>query len=197
MTSSPHWLTREEIDGAWFSDERYGGKSYYSFSGENTKFYVFDSGIDWNHTSMTDLDKAQVEWFLGELLKNDDAHIALAPHMLYISETTLNPGTAKILEICEIYNNRGTVSFNGKLYDFADKTGKVEFLIAGHSHRDEVAVYNGITCILTVNNSLNCPSFDLVAVDYDERVIHLVRVNSGTVESAQTLDRTISLDPAE
>lgn len=196
-TSSPHWLTRNELDSAWFSDERYGGKSYYSFSGENTKFYVFDSGIDWSHSSMTDLDKAQVEWFLKELSSNDDAHIALAPHMLYTSGTTINPGTAKFLEIAEAYNNRGTVSYNGKLYDFADKTGRVEFLIAGHTHVDEVSVYNGIPCILTVNNGVNCPSFDLVAVDYDERVIHLVRVNSGTVGNAQPLDRTVLLDSAE
>lgn len=196
-TSSPHWLTRDELDSAWFSDERYGGKSYYSFSGENTKFYVFDSGIDWSHSAMTDLDKEQVEWFLNELLKNDDAHIALAPHMLYTSGTTLNPGTAKFLEIAEIYNNRGTVAYNGKLYDFADKTGRVEFLIAGHTHIDEVSVYNGIACILTVNNGVNCPSFDLVAVDYDERVIHLVRVSSATTANAQTLDRVVSLDIAE
>ena len=195
--SSSHKLTRDELDSAWFSDERYGGKSYYSFSGENTRFYVFDSGIDWGHGSMTDLDIAQVEWFLGELLKNNDAHIALAPHMLYTSGTTLNPGTAKFLEICEIYNNRGTVAYNGKLYDFADKTGRVEFLIAGHSHKDEVSVYNGITCILTVNNGVNCPSFDLVAVDYDERAIHIVRVSSATTANAQTLDRTVSLDNAE
>ena len=195
--SSSHKLTREELDGAWFSDERYGGKSYYSFMGENTRFYVFDSGIDWGHGSMTDLDQAQVEWFLGELMKNDDAHIALAPHMLYTSESNLNPGTAKFLEIAEIYNNRGTFAYNGKLYDFADKTGRVEFLIAGHSHKDEVSVHNGIACILTINNTVSTPSFDLVAVDYDARVIHIVRVNSGTVANAQPLDRVVSLDIAE
>jgi len=195
--SSPHWLTREEMDEAWYSDERYGGKSYYSFNGENTKFYVFDSGIDWGHTSaMDDFDIAQVEWFLSELAKNDDAHIALAPHILYTGGTTVHPATDKILEFSNTYNERGTVSFNGKLYDFSDKTGKVEFLIGGHSHIDEVAVHHDIPCILTINNGANCPSFDLVAVDYDANVVHLTRVNAGAATSAQTLDRTVSLEAA-
>ncbi|MBP3375652.1 MAG: metallophosphoesterase [Clostridia bacterium] len=194
--SSPHWLTREEIDDAWYTDERYGGKSYYSFKGENTTFYVFDSGIDWGHSEMDSFDIVQVEWFLSELAKNDDAHIALAPHILYTSGTNLLAATDKILEFSNVYNNRGAVTFNGKLYDFADKTGKVEFLIGGHSHRDEVAVYHNIPCVLTINNGSSCPSFDLVAVDYDAKVVHLTRVNAGTAANAQTLDRTVSLEAA-
>ena len=70
----------------------------------------------------------------------------------------------------------------------------MEFLIAGHSHRDEVSVYHGIPCMLTVNNGVSCPSFDLVAVDYDARRIYLTRINAGVIEDAQLLDRIVPLD---
>ena len=106
----------------------------------------------------------------------------------------MNPGTAKLLEIAEVYNARGTVSFQDKHYDFSGKTGRVEFLIAGHSHRDEVSTYNGIPCVLTVNNGVSCPSFDLVAVDYDARKICLTRINAAPAEEAAALDRIVPLD---
>ena len=194
ITKSPHWLTTDEINAAWYAGKKYGGKCYYSFAGENTVFYAFNSGIDWGHTVMSDLDIEQVAWFLDRLAARDDAHIALTPHMLYISGKTFNAGTAKLLEIAEQYNARGTVSFQDKSYDFSSKIGRVEFLIAGHSHRDEVSVYHGIPCILTVNNGVSCPSFDLVAVDYDARIVNLTRINAQPVEEAQALDRTVSLD---
>ncbi len=194
VTRSPHWLTLDEINAAWYSGKKYGGRSYYSFAGENTTFYVFNSGIDWGHTVMSELDVEQVGWFLDQLATRDDAHIALAPHMLYIFGTNLNPGTAKLLEIAEAYNARGTVSFQDKHYDFSGKTGRVEFLIAGHSHRDEVSTYNGIPCVLTVNNGVSCPSFDLVAVDYDARKICLTRINAAPAEEAAALDRIVPLD---
>jgi predicted phosphodiesterase len=194
ITKSPHWLTIDEINAAWYADQKYGGRCYYSFAGKNTTFYAFNSGIDWWHTEMCDFDIEQVTWFLDELAAHDDAHIALAPHMLYISGKNFHPGTAKLLEIAELYNARKTVSFGEKLYDFSEKTGRVEFLIAGHSHRDEVSVYNGIPCILTVNNGVSCPSFDLVAVDYEARSICLTRINAQPAEEARALDRTVSLD---
>ena len=190
---SPHWLTTEEINDAWYADEKYGGKCYYSYKGENTVFYAFNSGIDWGHHEMCDFDIEQIVWFLGELAARDDAHIAITPHMLYIAGTDFNPGTKKMLEIGEIYNSRGTVTFEGKTYDFSKKTGRVEFLIAGHSHRDEVSTYHGIPCILTTNNGVACPTLDLVAVDYTERKIHLTRINGAPIEEAQTLDRTVML----
>lgn len=194
ITRSPHWLTIDEINAAWYAHEKYGGRCYYSFAGANTVFYAFNSGIDWSHTEMCDLDIEQVAWFLDQLAARDDAHIALTPHMLYISDKSFHAGTAKLLEIAEIYNARGTVSFQDKRYDFSGKTGRVEFLIAGHSHRDEVSVYHGIPCILTVNNGVACPSFDLVAVDYDARRISLTRINAQPAEEAQMLDRTVPLD---
>ncbi len=171
-------LTNDDIISAWYTDARYGGSSYYSFEGENTRFFVFDSGIDWNHESaMTDYDITQINWYISELMTNTAEHIALAPHMLY-SATELHPGTKEILAVSEAFNNRTSIVFNGNTYDFSDATGKVEFLIAGHSHKDEVTYNNGIACILTQKNSHGnvYPIFDMIAVDYDKNVLYAYRV---------------------
>ena len=193
IVSSSYKLGQDEINGVWYSDARYGGKSYYSFKGENTRFYAFDSGIDWEHNSgnLTALDKEQIVWFLESLLARDDAHIALAPHILYHAGTEIHPATEKILQFSEIYNQRGTVIYDGKLYDFSEKTGYVEFLIAGHSHKDEVSTHYSIPCILTVNmgDDASYPRFDMIAVDYDTRVLYTVRVGSSMTDK----DRTVPL----
>ncbi len=196
-----HRLTREEMVSTWYSDARYGGHAYYSFSGTNTKFYVFDSETDWEHPNtetVTAYDKEQIIWFLEQLSANNDAHIALAPHILYSSGTTLHGGTAKLLEFSEVYNNRGSVTYEGKTYDFSGKTGRVEFLIAGHTHKDVVEYYNGIPCVLTVNAATGAyPKFDMVAVDYATRTLYTVRVGEDTVENLEKLDRVIALDKTE
>ncbi len=198
VVSSQYKLTPEQISAVWYTDERYSGKTYYSFMGENTKFYVFDSGIDWGHTTTMDkYDEEQLTWFLSELEKNDDAHIAIAPHMYnVIDENDVHVMTAKALDAAKAYNDRGSYEFGGKTYDFSGKTGRVEFLIGGHQHYDYVDYYNGIPCVLVVNNgsSGSYPAFDMVAVDYDTRVIHTVRVGTYDISAAVKLDRLIALD---
>ncbi len=202
IVAGPHRLTLDEMVSTWYTDERYGGNAYYSFTGANTKFYVFDSETDWEHLNtetVTAYDKEQISWFLDQLAENDDAHIALAPHILYSSGTMLHGGTAKLLEFSEVYNNRGSVTYEGKTYDFSGKTGRVEFLIAGHTHADVLEYYNGIPCVLTVNAGVGAyPKFDMVAVDYANRVMYTVRVDAGTATANSAYDRTISLDaPAQ
>lgn len=183
---SPYWLTQEEIVECWYPEY---GKTYYNFTTDASRFYVFDSGIDWGHGSLTDLDKEQVVWLLEELSKNDDKHIVMAPHMIYTSGTTVNPGTAKFAEICAAYNARGTYTYNGLTYDFSLKTGKVEYFIAGHTHADMLFSLEGIPVILVdTMQKGSYPISDLVYVDYDERKVYLKRIGDGT-------DRVVDLNP--
>ncbi len=203
--ASEHRLSSEEIVSAWYTDERYGAngkgnKAYYSFFGANTKFYVFDSETDWEHPNtetVSEYDKEQITWFLEQLLKNDDAHIALAPHILYSAGMTLHGGTAKLLEYSNVYNNRGSVTYEGETYDFSDKSGRVEFLIAGHTHKDEVSTHYNIPCVLVIHQQSSAvyPTFDMVAVDYkdDVRKLYTFRVGADTADSLEKLDRVIEL----
>lgn len=183
---SPYWLTEDEIVEVWF--EEYG-KTYYTFEGENTKFYVFNSGIDWSHGSLTDLDKEQILWFLEELSKNDDAHIALAPHM--VNNTGIHVATDKYAAIGKVYNERGSYEYEGVTYDFSQKTGMVEFIIAGHNHTDSIGELHGIPYILTANayKSTNLPTFDLIYVDYTERKLCTLRIGTGELGREVELPR--------
>ena len=188
---SEHELTPEEIASVWFSEY---GKTYYSFKGDATTFYVFDSGKDWSHGRVNDLDREQIRWYIASLNATDDKHIAIASHMLYVNDVTwmMHPATEIIAEISNAYNNRLTYTFDGVTYDFGSKTGRVEFIIAGHTHLDEIGTFHGIPYIVTnASHSTGAngePTFDIVTVDYETRVITTDRTGRGS-------DRTIYLDP--
>ncbi len=177
--SSPHKLTSEELAAVWFPEY---GKTYYSFTSDTTRYYVFDSGIDWGHSSLTDLDKEQVVWYLEQLSKQDDKHIVLMPHMVHISgaEDNYNPGTLEYAKISAAYNARSTYTFNGVTYDFSDKTGMVEYIIAGHHHADVTGTIEGIPFVLTATNNSGDPATaDFVYADYASRTLVLMRVGNG------------------
>ena len=188
---SEHELTPEEITSVWFSEY---GKTYYSFQSETTTFYVLDSGKDWDHARLTEHDKAQIKWYLESLKSTDDKHIAITPHMLCVNDVTwmIHPATDKIAEISNVYNNRGQYTFDGVTYDFSAKTGRVEFILAGHTHADSVGTLHDIPYIVTYASHLpsaaDGPSYDIVTIDYENRVISTERMGTGS-------DRTIYLDP--
>ena len=182
---NPDRLTKEELAECWYPEY---GKTYYTFTTKASRFYVFDSGIDWGHENgLTALDIEQVVWLLEELAKNDDKHIVMAPHMMFISGSTPHPGTAKFAEICAAYNAREVYTYDGKTYDFSKKTGKVEYFIAGHTHADMVFEIEGIPAILvdTMQNGDHSTA-DFIYVDYTEGKIYLNRVGAGA-------DRVIDL----
>ena len=188
---SEYWLSAEELASAWYPDN--GGKTYYSFTSETSRYYVFDSGVDWGRSagSLTALDKEQAVWYLEQLAANDDKHIVLMPHMVFISglADNYNGGTLEFAKISAAYNNRESYTFNGITYDFSKKTGTVEYIIAGHSHSDHTGTLEGIPYVLTSTNQGGDPSTaDFVFADYDARKLYLKRVGNG-------LDREIDLLP--
>lgn len=184
----------------------YGRNAYYTFDGKNTRFYCFDSRRDDKNLSTIDnYLQSQVIWFARELEKDGSEHIALAIHILYRSWSNgvgqnLTPFSDYLLTIAEAYNSRSqTVIVNGTILvdednnpiDYSQKTGRVEFLIAGHTHADgnEDLYLHGIPCIITtwVRASSTVATFDLCYVDYINRVFKTVRVGSGS-------NRTFYLD---
>lgn len=178
---SPHVLSPSELAAVWFPEY---GKTYYTFQTETSRYYVFDSGIDWDRKEggLNDYDKEQVAWYLGQLAANDDRHIVLMPHMVYVSSssTWYHAGTEEYAKISAAYNARESYTFEGKTYDFSQKTGKVEYIIAGHSHRDEVGALHGIPYVLTLTNSAeSAATADFVYADYEARELHLFRVGNG------------------
>lgn len=174
-------LTTETIRNLMF---RENGNTYYSFDGINTKFYVFDSGLD-RETTMDDYRWQQIEW-LGASLSEDDAeHSAIGIHIVY--EGGVSSGRVwdtefmtNITLLSQAYNNHSTIILNEKEYDFTNCTGTMEFVIGGHTHLDHTSTLNGIPLIATTNVKYgNVSTFDLCVADYDNKKLHLVRVGTG------------------
>lgn len=169
-------LSREAIHNLWHRGE---DASYFGVDGDVTKFYVFDTGLDW-YPDMDDYRWAQVDWFATSLLSDDAQHSAALMHIIGESAAAMTPFANAISQIASVYNKRGTITLNGITYNFAGKTGVFEFMMGGHEHADIVFSKNNIPVSLTANAGKNSIlSFDLVFADYAAKEMHLVRVGSG------------------
>lgn len=179
IVGSNYTLTATEIANSWNMEN---GKTYYSFKSNASRFYVFDSGTDWREsTDINDYDIEQLNWYIQSLTNNDDEHIVLAPHAVNL------PVSVEAAKIAAIYNERGSYSFGGKTYDFSQKTGMVEYIIAGHEHIDSVGELSGIPYILTrTYKDGSSATADFVFANYTDRTLELIRLGEGE-------SRTISL----
>lgn len=185
-----------EVNGGRLGDQtianllnREHGRNYYAFDGCNTRFYVLDTGLDWDNT-MNDYRWTQIAW-LAEQLKNSTAeHSALLLHIgVEASGNSYNVAefAGKVLALCGAYNRAESITLNGKTYDFTGCSGRVSFALSGHTHADYETKVEGIPLVATTHTrSGSTPTFELCLADYDTNTLHLVRV--GTGES-----RTISL----
>jgi predicted MPP superfamily phosphohydrolase len=185
VVSSDDLLTPTNIRNLCIRDQE---NCYYEFKDNSTRYYVFDTGIDWDAASMSDYRWEQVDWFATNLLANNDKHCVIVAHQLHYTGTDLNVLAGNLTKVAQAYNNKVSITLNDKTYDFSNTTGTVHYYLAGHSHEDINTIVNGITCITTANAyalSWSEPTFDLVLADYAANKLHLVRVGSG---ESRTID---------
>ena len=177
-------LDQGVVDNIFF---RRWGRAYYSFEGDNTMFYVFDSQSDWA-LQMDAYKWAQIDWFGKALEAETHDHIAVAIH-IWTSAGVLGDLSDNIQKMITAYNNKTSITLNGETYNFGTAAGHIEFVIAGHEHADMSEVIDGeVPVILTLNawrSGVTC--FDLVYADYTARTISLIRVGTGS-------NRAFSLD---
>ena len=166
---------------------RENGNTYYTFKGNQTRFFVFDTGTDWED-AMTSYRYEQLQWFANSLLSNTDEHIVILQHIYYQGDTSeLFPMSVIEQNIIGAFNNRTSIVVNGQTYNFANARGKIYCIIAGHSHMDSVNNTSSVPVILTTNMmSGNTPTFDMCLIDYTSNKLKMVRVGTGN-------DRTINL----
>ena len=166
---------------------------YYSFDGAETKCYVLDSAST-SDASMTAYKWEQIAW-LAEKLKADDApNSAIFIHAGFrrlgaeAHQRTLAAMANNLTLLCQAYNNATTVTVNGATYDFTGCTGCMRFILSGHMHNaDGAEIHNGIPVISTYDMRMGkTPTFDLCLADYENEVLHMCRVGTGT-------DRTIPM----
>lgn len=164
------------------------GKAYYHFNGANTSFYCIDTGSD-HDTTMTAYRWTQMQWLAESLLHDTAEHIGILEH-IYAVNTIDNvyPVASKVNQIITAFNARQTVDVNGNTYDYTTKTGRVEFVVAGHAHKEMSGYINGIP-VIVCNRSFTASiiGFDAILVDYTNRTINFLRTNTGAIRSI-TLD---------
>ena len=173
---------------------------YYSFKGNNTRFYVFDTEIDWE-TQMNDYRWAQCNWFANQLKNNDDKHSVISVHIVsnQVKDDCETKGLqplpffAYITSIAKAYNRKTSTSVNGTTYDFSNTKGKVAFAIAGHAHYDYISIYNDIPVVITTNaapfvyGGNSEVVSDLVCIDYGNKKATMVRIGSGTTRTCNII----------
>ena len=180
-------LSQSALANLWFPKYH---RCYYSFDGTNTKFYVLDSGSDWD-TKMNDYRFEQVDWLAQQLIANNDAHSAIAVHIWWNDneDTVPTPFAQTITQVIEAYNAHGSVTINSKSYDFSGKNGRVEFVLCGHLHIDRNSTAGGVPVVASLNATETTGyGFDLVLADYDKRSLNEIRVGSRGTNRLFSLD---------
>lgn len=171
-------LSNQTMINLWF---RKWGRLYYSFKGTSSRFFIFDSGIDWD-TAMNSYRWGQIAWFANELNNNTDEHIIIGLHIVCNSGSVFTehiaPLADNILQVAEAFNARTTITMNGVTYDFTNAQGKIHCAICGHTHYDATAVIHNIPVFCTTT-ALD-GAFDLILIDYGAGELKSIRVGAGS-----------------
>lgn len=170
-------IANEGLKNLWFREY---GAAYYDFLAPGgTRFYVFDTQIDWS-SAMDEYKWQQCAWFADALIDNDDTHSAVFLHILKNTSTgEVQPFASQLTLIARAYNYKTTVAVNGVSYDFSNTSGHVAFFMAGHTHADSSGVENDIPWIISTKSGYT-PNFDLCVVDYANAKLMTYRVGVGS-----------------
>ena len=172
-------LSRQIIRDVMFP---YWPNTYYTFAMPEARFYVLDSGTDWNQSMDVDDRWTQIGWLAGQLTENDDPHSAIFMHILWNSSsaTGIAQFADNVQQLVGAYNNHSTITLDGVSYDFTGCTGKVGFILGGHLHNDksDTTTYS-VPVIATINTQAGGGSFDLVIADWTNGKLYMVRIGSG------------------
>lgn len=168
-------LSNEEILKLLFSEF---GNIYYKFQTKNTSYYVLNTGIEWQ-PKMDEYRWSQLEWLAKELKSDDSKHISIFQHIV-LSNNKLFDFAIYEGKLLEAYNSRSLLELgSGEKFDFTDCTGHVDFIMAGHTHKDTCVIVGGVPAIIVRTAKEEIPSFDLVLVDYAENKIYCERFGKG------------------
>lgn len=177
-------LSRDASRALWYRTQ---GEAYFTVDGGCTKFYVFDTQLDW-YSDMDAYKWEQIAWFAASLLEDQPEHCAALLHIAGHSAAVSTPFIKALTQAASAYNSKTAVTLNGITYDFSGTHGTFHFILGGHTHSDLNFAVNGIPVAVTTNARVDFSTvtFDLVLADYDNNRLHMVRVGAGS-------DRLISL----
>ena len=204
-------------------------KAYYSFETRDSIFYILDSGVvdsaagTTYEDALTDYRKEQLSWLATELQHTTKSHIVIGIHMFTINQSFENENTNEMVTIpiiprftIEIGNlikayqqsQSYTIPDSDITFNFISSTGgAIEFLIAGHTHKDYMYNANELVAInltesysfpvpvLVTTNFYDArkkrasePTFDIIHADYTNRKLYAMRVGSVEETDIRILD---------
>lgn len=110
----------------------------------------------------------QIRWFLEDALNCNrriivTGHYSTHPNLMSEWEKTTDHNYTVINQGMIAYNNRSSVTFGGRTYSYASKTGKVICQVTGHSHSFGAFKDNGI-----VWSSTGSPSPEVTARTFED-----------------------------
>lgn len=172
-------LSRSFIDKEYFSET---GSAYFTFTGRNTRFFILDSGLDWNVT-MDDYRWKQMHWLANQLLNNTYEHIVIGIHMFYTDSGELPSMTELLIGLCEAYNTNQFILFQDIAYNYSMTKGKIHFIITGHNHNDGLTYVGSESNLPIIQTGgfykEGSSSFDICILDYNKKELDLIRVGLG------------------
>lgn len=169
------------------------GHPYYSFRGRHTSFYILDSQLDWNADQMNPYKGEQLRWLAGELIKDDADHSVIALHMWWWYRFDSEPAalTAQLTGLITAYNGKKVWELNGERFDFSRTSGRIEFVMSGHTHADWFMKIGDCPVFSTTEMRQDgVPTYDLMYADYEGKLLHCIRMGSGS-------DRTFDLNSGD
>ena len=155
-------------------------KNYYSFDGHSSTFYVLDSGVEKSELSAYDL--GQIAWLCSALTTNTKEFLVICIHIFWTNaEYTLSVWGSALTNIVNAFNARGTYTSGGVTYNFGSATGKIEFVLTGHTHADMSQVLDsGVPVVGTINAGYEHYAFDMINADFDAKTLNITRVGAGS-----------------
>lgn len=174
-------LSTDELEESMFR----GGLSYYYFDTSTTRNYCFNSCVNWNDNYMDMYLWQQVKWFATDLFANKKEHISLFSHIALNNTNYEQTAFMKnIGSVIRAFNSKNSVEIEGSLFDYSSCVGHIDFIQAGHNHKDiNNRFCGGVPIIVTTSFSspevATQPTFDYVRVNYDKMIVECTRFGDG------------------
>lgn len=175
-------FTQEQISKNMFA----GHPTYYVIDDcDDVGCYMLDTG---GHSyDMTTERWEQIDWFASSLLTNTKPHLFGVAHMILFDQGddpnhhiyyqdsywTLTDITNNATKIADAFNQKASITLNGKTYNFSNATGTFHFMVSGHMHGDYNLEVNHIPCVLT--GAFLFDILDCCFADFNSSVLHMVR----------------------
>lgn len=157
---------------------------YYTIENNDMTSIILNSGGESNHN---DVINSQLDYVFNSIKNAKNDYIGVFIHIIYDNSALaesgiMTDGAKNLVALLDACNNKTSVSFLGKEYDFSNVNKKVVFLIGGHTHSDSERYSDSGIPIITTRNfapDTNSANFDSCILDMENKKIYAIRFGDG------------------